>query len=305
MLLAHLPVALIITAVSPEHLAIAMPPVHVVASNIVIAGRPVELALAVFHVVKVFACVTITFVRVFLLLPLAFSVLHALPELANINGLAIPAVLPVAVGPPGDVKTRVNITVLKVVGALSVFQRLDPFALIAIKIYPDVRAKSPLKVFLPLTLVSVAFQTDVDAVALLLTVDEFTIIRLATRPGIDTFAVVAVGLEISAKGRLILILFEALPVALVFQPGSLEETAIVVQQDTESLSFFRFQVDLALVSCAYFAIALYGKILLILQFIKVKNVRNHLIGTVNRLFVVLVSFDRCLLAFWRDKLWAS
>ena len=282
-----------------------MPPVHIVASNIVVARRPVELALAVFHVIEVFASVTITFVRVFFLLPLAFAVLHSLPELANINGLAIPAVLPVAVGPPGDVKTRVNITVLKIVSALSIFQRLDPFTLIAIKVYPDVRAKSPLKVLLPLTLVGVAFQPNVDSVALLLTVDEFTIICLAARPGVDAFPIVAVGVEISAKGRLIFILLEALPTALVMEPGSLEETAIVVQQDTESLSFFSCQIDLAFVSCTYFAIALDGKIILILQLIKVENVRNHLIGTVNRLFVVLVGFDRCLLAFWRDKLRAS
>lgn len=298
MLLAHLPVALIITAVSPEHLSIAMSLVHVVAANIVVARRPVELALTVFHVIEIFARVTITFIGVLILLPLAFAVLHALSELAHINGLALPSVLPIAVGPPGDVKPRINIAILKVVGALTVLQRLDPFALILITVNPDVCAESPDLVLSPLTLVGVAFQTDPDAVALSLTVDEFTIVSLAGCPGVDTLAVIAVGLEISAKGRLILILFEALPVALVFEPRSLVKTAVVVQQDAESLSFLRVQVDLAFVSCTYFAIALDGEIHLILQLFEIEYVRNHLIGTINRLIVVLSGFDWCLLAFW-------
>lgn len=84
MLNTHLPVTLVVTTVSPKHLAVAMTLVHVVAANVVVSRLPIELTLAVLLVVVVLACILIAILILIVLLPFSFAMLHTLTELSYV-----------------------------------------------------------------------------------------------------------------------------------------------------------------------------------------------------------------------------
>jgi len=178
MLHAHFPVSLVVTPVLPKHFAIAMSLIHIVTSYVVVSRLPVELALSMLLVVVILACVLITIWVLLILLPFAFSVLHSLPELSDVESSRLPLVLTVAVRSTVFVHASVHIEVGEIVCALPVFQAAGPLAFILVAIRPLVNTEAPDLVVSPLSHVCVILESSPDAEAIFARLQKLTVIRL-------------------------------------------------------------------------------------------------------------------------------
>ena len=97
MLSTELPFAFVDGPIIPVHLAVSMTHVVGVATDVIVATLPIELALTVLLVLDVAPLILVAVDLLIIFLPFSFSLLVAINEVASVRGARFPLVLPTAI----------------------------------------------------------------------------------------------------------------------------------------------------------------------------------------------------------------
>ena len=97
MLSTKLPFAFVGGPIIPIHLTVSMAHVVGIATDVIVATLPIELALTVLLVLDVASLILVAVDLLIIFLPFSFSLLVAINEVASVRGARFPLVLPTAI----------------------------------------------------------------------------------------------------------------------------------------------------------------------------------------------------------------
>ena len=216
------PLTLVARAILPVHLAVAVPLVVLVAALVVVATLPGEETHTILLVIFVGTLIHVAVLVIESLLPLAFAMLEAIFELANVDTTILPFVLTLALWLTHVISARKAISVCKDVSALPMFQTALPFTFVPVPVLPLVHTVTGRFRLAPFADIGVTENAFPDSLALLQTKCPLALVHLTIRPGIDAlsmgfpveeFSLVSVSVRVALHTSAILGV--VLPLALV------------------------------------------------------------------------------------------
>lgn len=151
------------------------------------ARLPMELTIAVFHVLFVFACVLIADF-VWTLAPVALAVLHSIEELPAVRMPVGPSILSEAFSPSPLVLADIAVSIFELILAFSVPQTGLPLSFVPVPAAPDMLSESVRLIRPPLADIRVIIDTLPDAIAFLMPSHPLSIEVLAAGPRILALA---------------------------------------------------------------------------------------------------------------------